>query len=64
MIVWHGLERCPPGTQAALALGNFDGVHLGHQAVLRQVLASDNGADSILAELVELAAAQDWAPAS
>lgn len=40
MIVWHGLERCPPGTQAALALGNFDGVHLGHQAVLRQVLAS------------------------
>src|SRR6185295_11088075 len=27
-------------TQAALALGNFDGVHLGHQAVLRQVLAA------------------------
>ena len=40
MIVWHGLERCPPGTQAALALGNFDGVHLGHQAVLQQVQAS------------------------
>jgi len=40
VIVWHGLERCPPGTRTALALGNFDGVHLGHQAVLRQVLAS------------------------
>ncbi len=40
MIVWHGLERCPPGTQAALALGNFDGVHLGHQAVLQPVPAS------------------------
>jgi riboflavin kinase/FMN adenylyltransferase len=37
VIVWHGLERCPPGTPAALALGNFDGVHLGHQAVLDQV---------------------------
>jgi riboflavin kinase/FMN adenylyltransferase len=37
MIVWNGLERCPPGTSAALALGNFDGVHLGHQAVLRQM---------------------------
>jgi riboflavin kinase/FMN adenylyltransferase len=40
VIVWHGLERCPPGTRAALALGNFDGVHLGHQAVLQQVQAS------------------------
>jgi riboflavin kinase/FMN adenylyltransferase len=40
VIVWHGLERCPPGTRVALALGNFDGVHLGHQAVLERVLAS------------------------
>ncbi|HET9298638.1 MAG TPA: bifunctional riboflavin kinase/FAD synthetase [Candidatus Polarisedimenticolaceae bacterium] len=40
MIVWHGLERCLPGTPAALALGNFDGVHLGHQAVLQHVQAA------------------------
>jgi riboflavin kinase/FMN adenylyltransferase len=50
MIVWNGLERCPPGTRAALALGNFDGVHLGHQAVLERVETSarEHGATAAL----------------
>ena len=39
MRVHHGLpdERLPP---AALTIGSFDGVHLGHQAVIRRVVDS------------------------
>lgn len=33
----HGLETLPPN--AAVAVGRFDGVHLGHQALLREMLA-------------------------
>ncbi len=33
-------RHLPPCTQAqAIAIGNFDGMHLGHQALLRQLLA-------------------------
>jgi riboflavin kinase/FMN adenylyltransferase len=50
VIVWNGLERCPPGTAAAIAIGNFDGVHLGHREVLRRVQegARARGARAVL----------------
>ena len=32
--------RPPPGLErAAYAIGNFDGLHLGHQAVIRRTIA-------------------------
>lgn len=47
VIVWNGLERCPPGTAAAASLGNYDGVHLGHQAIVRRVVASARQRDAM-----------------
>src|SRR5271166_6213661 len=43
--------RPPPGLErAAYAIGNFDGLHLGHQAVIRRTiaLAQERGAPSAL----------------
>ncbi|MET3120500.1 riboflavin kinase/FMN adenylyltransferase [Oxalobacteraceae bacterium GrIS 2.11] len=37
MKVFRGLSPAIPTTPCALTIGNFDGVHLGHQALLAQV---------------------------
>ena len=34
MKVFHSLEQAPELRGSAIALGNFDGVHLGHQALI------------------------------
>jgi riboflavin kinase/FMN adenylyltransferase len=36
MIVVHGSSAYPPQGAATVTIGNFDGVHLGHQALLRR----------------------------
>ena len=39
MDVLNDIERVPDGLKGgAIAIGNFDGVHLGHQAILRRVI--------------------------
>lgn len=48
--VWNGLDEVPHDLGATVAtLGNFDGVHRGHRAVLRQLTAraSEIGATSV-----------------
>ena len=41
MNVWNGLDAFPTGREPmAATIGNFDGVHLGHQAILASVTAA------------------------
>jgi riboflavin kinase/FMN adenylyltransferase len=41
MRILRDLSHCPKASQGAVvALGNFDGVHLGHQAIMSQCVAS------------------------
>ena len=45
MKVFRGLSHAIPASPCALTIGNFDGVHLGHQALLAHVRqAADRGA--------------------
>lgn len=37
-IIRH-INRCPSFPHPVVSLGNFDGVHIGHQAILRQLIA-------------------------
>jgi riboflavin kinase / FMN adenylyltransferase len=40
MRIIRDLQRCPPGCQGAvMALGNFDGVHRGHQTIFQHAVA-------------------------
>ncbi len=44
MIVWYGIERFPAGAPPVVAtIGNYDGVHLGHRAILASVVSSARG---------------------
>jgi riboflavin kinase/FMN adenylyltransferase len=39
MTIWNGIARRPRGKRPVVAsIGNYDGLHLGHQAILRKVV--------------------------
>ncbi len=40
MHLFQGSDQIVPDKQAALTIGNFDGVHLGHQALMREVVSA------------------------
>ncbi|MBT4803554.1 MAG: bifunctional riboflavin kinase/FAD synthetase [Legionellales bacterium] len=51
-MLYRNLKKMPPGS--AIAIGNFDGVHYGHQALIKQLLvAKDNGANAAYVILFE-----------
>lgn len=50
MKVYRNLDALPPFQQAVVTIGTFDGVHLGHQQIIRQVLEQTQrcGGESVL----------------
>lgn len=50
MKVYRNLDAIPPFQQAVVTIGTFDGVHLGHQQIIRQVLEQTQrcGGESVL----------------
>jgi riboflavin kinase/FMN adenylyltransferase len=50
MDIHHQIDRLPPSARGAVvAIGNFDGVHLGHQAVIGRARAEAEAAKASLA---------------
>lgn len=50
MKVYRSLQQLPVFNRAVLTIGTFDGVHLGHQQIIRQLLmeAQETGGESVL----------------
>ena len=50
MKVYRNLDTLPPFRQAVVTIGTFDGVHLGHQQIIHQVLKQTEqcGGESVL----------------
>jgi riboflavin kinase / FMN adenylyltransferase len=50
MKVYRSLQQLPVFTKAVISIGTFDGVHLGHQHIIRQMLqeAIETGGESVL----------------
>ena len=43
MHVFHGLPSQPPPSPTLLTIGNFDGVHLGHRALIEEMVRAARG---------------------
>jgi riboflavin kinase/FMN adenylyltransferase len=43
MHVFHGLPSQPPPSPTLLTIGNFDGVHLGHRALIEEMVRTARG---------------------
>ena len=53
MDIFHGYDHVPPGARgAAVAIGNFDGVHKGHQALIARTREAARGLGVRTAALV------------
>jgi riboflavin kinase / FMN adenylyltransferase len=48
MEVINGLDSVPSGSHSSLTVGSFDGLHLGHQRILRLMRASSDGLVTVL----------------
>ena len=50
MMIYHGLEDFAPLRNAIVTIGTFDGVHLGHQKILKRLssVAQRIGGETVL----------------
>jgi len=48
MQIVNGLENIPTGRSSLVTIGSFDGLHLGHQRILRRMKADERGHITVL----------------
>ena len=64
MRIWRSIDAVPADLRTVVTIGNFDGVHLGHRAVIDRVKAMAADLDAATARNYDLTVEWYFAPDS